>query len=285
MYRSSVPATIAAHFAKVPVVFSQVHNVGTWESNRQAGMDRFLTRWRAGTIAVSKSVQTDVCQTLGLPKNKVPVLYNGSDTDKFHPDEQARERGRRSLEVEENRPLILVPARLHSNKNPEGVLKAFLAAREELENDPILVYAGPGPLTDHMKALITEKQCTHCVRLLGSRDDMVDLYNACDVMVLSTFKEGFSNSIVEALACGKPVIAADVGGNAEAIDRSEVGWIHKAGDTETLAKQMVDALSNLSALKEKSEACRQQGLRFSLDALVDQTDQLYRTALKDAGII
>lgn len=285
MYRSAVPATIAGHFAKTPVIFSQVHNVGTWESKRQAGMDRFLAKWRTGMITVSKSVQTDVCNVLGLGEEKVPVLYNGSDTDKFKPDLEARTRGRVSLGVEDHRPVVLVPARLHSNKNPEGVLKAFLAARQKLENDPLLVFAGPGPLTDQMESLIKELQAEDCVRLLGSRDDMVDLYNACDVMLLSTFKEGFSNSIVEALACGKPVIAADVGGNAEAVDRSEVGWIHQAGDSETLTAQLIEALSHPEKLSKMSDDCRQQGLRFSLDALVNQTDELYRTALAKAGIL
>ena len=74
MYRSNAPAAVAGHMAKTPAVFAQIHNVGTWETSRQAFVDRWLCRYRTGIIAVSKAVQRDVIARLRVPESKVPVL-------------------------------------------------------------------------------------------------------------------------------------------------------------------------------------------------------------------
>lgn len=285
MYRSMVPGTIAARMAKVPVVFSQVHNVGTWESGRQVWMDRQLARWRTGTLCVSQAVQADVCRTLRLPADKAPVLYNGVDTERFRPDADLRARTRASLGIDDSALAVLVPARLHENKNPLGVLKAFAEARARTGANALLLYAGAGPMEAALREAIAAADTGDSVHVMGKRDDMPDLYNAADVVLLSSFKEGFSNAIVEALACGRSVIAADVGGNREAIDRAEVGWIHGAGDMETLAKQLAEAFAEGAGLHRRAAACRARGLDFGLDKLVDETDALYRNALTHAGVI
>ncbi|MDK2972823.1 MAG: hypothetical protein PWP23_2578 [Candidatus Sumerlaeota bacterium] len=282
MYRASVPGTVAARMAHTPVVFGQVHNVGTWESSRQVWTDRFLCRWRTGMIAVSQAVQRDVCATLGLPEEQVRVLYNGIDTDHFFPDPQLRATARRELALDDDTVALLVPARLHANKNPQGVLTAFEAASARAPHRAVLLFAGKGPLEEEVRAAIAQRGLAERVRLLGSRDDMPALYNAADAVVLSSFKEGFSNAVVEALACGKPVIAADVGGNKEAVNDERVGWIHEAGDGEALARQMAEALANPAALVARADDCRARALVFSLDGLVEQTATLYRQALAAA---
>lgn len=283
MYRAAVPGTIAARMAHVPVIFSQVHNVGTWESARQVRMDRFLTRWRTGVICVSRAVQDDVCRTLGLDPARAPVLYNGVDTDLFRPDEDLRRRTRGQLALDDGDIALLVPARLHLQKNPLGVLRAFARAREQSGARAVLLYAGGGPMHDPLSAAIDAAGLADCVRLLGKRDDMAALYNAADAVVLSTLKEGFSNAVVEALACGRFVIAADVGGNREAIDSERVGWIHTAGDEETLARQLADAMRQPQFLRERAGDCRARAMHFSLAQLVEQTATLYREAFERTG--
>ncbi len=285
MYRSSVPGTIAAHFAKVPVVFSQVHNVDTWESSRQAAMDRRLARWRTGTLCVSKAVQKNVCDTLRLVPESAPVLYNGCDTNLFRPDENLRAATRAELGLSDADIAVLVPARLHANKHPLGVLKAFLEARDATKANATLLYAGGGGMEAELRAAIDTAGAGDSVRLLGRRDDMPALYNAADAVLLSSAKEGFSNAVVEALACGKPVIAADVGGNREAIDSGRVGWIHASADHAAMVRQIGEAIGDPGALRARAGACRERGLVFSLDQLVADTDALYRSALTGAGVL
>ncbi len=285
MYRSSVPATVAARMAGVPAIFSQVHNIDTWQSKRQVWMDRQISRFRDGVITVSRAVQQDVCENLGLPESKVPILYNGVDTEQFQPDLAGRIRLRNELKIPDDRPMVLVPARLHAQKLPIQVLLAFKAAHQNLSSNPLLVYAGPGKMEEELRqAIINEKMQEHVV-VLGRRDDMVDVYNGADLVLLSSLKEGFSNAIVEALACGKPVVAADVGGNKEAISTPEIGWIHDCGDMEALTNQLIEALTDWRALASRGRACRERGERFSLDAMVDDTDRLYRSVLEKKGVL
>lgn len=280
MYRSNVPGTIAARLAGVPTIFAQVHNVGTWESWRQRWLDASLCRWRAGVICVSGAVQADVVKALGITREKAPVLYNGIDVARFAPDAGQRAATRRELQLDDEEVVALVPARLHPQKTPLAVLEAFARAQARMAGQRArLLFAGDGPLEGDLRDAVSKAGLGDRVLVLGRRDDMPRLFNAADVVVLSSQKEGFSNAIVEALACGRPVIAADVGGNREAIDRPEVGWIHEAGDTTALEAQLAEALADRAGLAARAEACRARGLCFGLDAMIDATDALYRKAM------
>lgn len=284
MYRSNVPGTVAARMAGVPTVFAQVHNVDTWESWRQRWLDASLCRWRAGVICVSGAVQDDVVKSLGIAREKAPVIHNGIDVERFAPDAAARRDARAELQLADDDVVALVPARLHSQKSPLAVLDAFGKARAQLGGGGArLIYAGDGPLEGDLRDALARSGLGDSVRMLGRRDDMPRLFNAADVVVLSSQKEGFSNAIVEALACGRPVIAADVGGNREAIDRPEVGWIHEAGDGAALEAQLVEAMRDRAALAARADACRARGMAFGIDAMIDATDALYRRAMERAA--
>ena len=282
MYRANVPGTIAARGANVPAIFAQVHNVDTWETPRQRMVDKWLCRWRTGTIGVSKAVVKDIQANLNQPPQKTPLLYNGCDSGRFRPDGEMRERTRRDLGIDENLVVALVPARLHPQKAPMETLKAFSTALDSGARRAVLVFAGDGPEREEIERAVKAIGLEQRVLILGKRDDMPELYNAADVVVLSTLKEGFSNAIVEALCCGKPVIAANVGGNAEALEGGKVGWLHEAGDQDTFASQLRAALVNPVDLDRRLVACRERGMRFSLSRLVELTDRLYRGALENS---
>ncbi len=278
MYRSNVPATIAGKLAGTSAIFGQIHNVGTWESSRQRVVDRFLAKRRTGTITVSRAVQRDVMENLGLSEAQTPLLYNGVDMSAFENDPGARRHVRNELGIADDQPLFLVPARIVAQKNPIGVLKAFCnAAKSASGPAPVLAFAGDGKLEEELRAAAADHAD---VQILGRRNDMNALYNAADAVILSSFKEGFSNAVVEALACGKPVIASDVGGNAEAISKPEFGWIHDSGDGGALTAQIGEAmLKGVEGLGKMATGCRARAELFSLDGLVEQTHELYCKAL------
>lgn len=280
MYRSNLPATVAGRLAGVPAIFAQVHNVDSWDSRRQRFMDRLSARWRTATLAVSRAVQQDVMAALGQPEERVPVLYNGIDVAQFRPRPEAGQALRDSLGVDPNQVLFMVPARLHPQKNPAGVMAAFeqMAAACPEGVRPVLAFAGGGKL----EAELRERAAALAARVLflGQRDDMVAVYNAADAVVLSSFKEGFSNAVVEALACGRPVIASDVGGNREAVNEPAFGWIHAAGDEAMLQTQLREAVElGRDGLRAREDVCRARSQDFSIDALVKRTHQLYSKAL------
>ncbi len=278
MYRANIPGTLGGWWAGTAVRLAQVHNVDSWDSPRQALVDRHVARFRTGTIAVSAAVQADVCRRLGLRREHVPILYNGIDMDRFVFDEEAGERLRREWGATAEEVVFVVPARLHPQKNPLGVLEAFAAG--PAAKGARLVFAGDGKMRDELSQRAEAVGLAERVVLAGRRDDMAAVYSAADVVVLSSLKEGFSNALVEGLACGRPAIASRVGGNPEAIDRPEVGWIHKSGDGGALRAQMEAAMGlGRAGLRAMAEDCRGHAQRFSLERLVDETDALYRRAL------
>ncbi|CAN5248226.1 glycosyltransferase [soil metagenome] len=282
MYRSNAPATVAAGMADVPAMFAQIHNVDSWDGWRQCAVDRILASHRTGTIAVSRAVQQDVMAKLKLPEAKVPILYNGINVEEFRPDPEAGAALRRELGVAADRVVFLVPARLHPQKNPLGVAKAFFSAVGKMGNTPapLLVFAGGGKMEGELRALLSGSPAAENVIMLGERSDMAALYNMADAALLSSFREGFSNAVVEALGCGKPVIASDVGGNREALDSARVGWLHAAGDGDALTSQLIEAAwEGREGLAARSADCRARAMHFSIEALVQQTHELYVKAL------
>jgi glycosyltransferase involved in cell wall biosynthesis len=277
MYRSNIPATIAARAAGVPAMFAHIHNVGTWETPRQAWLDRATARWRTGTIAVSEAVAADVRATLRLPPERVPVIHNGIDTEEFRPDPALREATRAALGIAPGERMVLVPARLHPNKNPLGMIEAFAAAAPP---EARLAFAGDGPMRAEIEAALAARGLGSRAMLLGRRDDMPALYNAADLTALPSLKEGFSNAILEALACGCPVLASDAGGNGEAIT-PETGWLHRAGDQEGLRRDLAAALAGDAA--GRATACRTRALEFSIDRMIANVHALYCRALGISG--
>jgi len=276
MYRSNIPATLAARWARVPVILGHIHNVDSWDSPRQQFVDRMVSRLRTRTLAVSEAVRQDVLRALSLADDRVGLLYNGIDTVEFAPNAAAREALRSAWGIAPGEVLLVVPARLHPQKNPLGVLEAFGSVRGAAR----LAFVGAGKMEEELKAAVEAKGLGGRVFLTGRRDDMAAVYNAADAIVLSSLKEGFSNAVVEALACARPVIASDVGGNREALDSPAIGWIHNAGDTAALTAQMQQAVDlGPEGLAGMGPACRLRSEVFSIDALVENTHQLYGTLL------
>lgn len=282
MYRSNVPGTFAARLAAVPAIFGQVHNVETWGTVRQKMMERLAASMRTATFAVSGAVQRNVVETLRLPVEKVPILYNGVDTDAFRPDAALGETVRAELGITGEKVVFVMAARLHPQKNHAAVIRAAEKALARMEGSalPFFLFVGDGPRREDLEARVAASPHREQFHFLGGRDDMQALYNAGDVFLLPSLKEGFSNAVVEALACGKPCLVSDVGGNREAISGPKVGWVHGPGDEAALAGQISEAaLLGRDALRAMEEECRARAEHFSLDAMVAKTSDFYASAL------
>lgn len=272
MYRSAVPATIAARIAGVPVV-TQVHNVDTWESARQVRMDRFLSRWRKAMIGVSEMVRQDIVGTLGLADEKARLIYNGVDLREFAPPEDRRA-ARRQAGFPEDAVVVLMAARLVQQKNPAGFVEV---ARRLAPTHPQAVFAiaGAGRLEADVRLQIAQAGLEERVRLLGLRQPMAPVYQAADVFVLPSFKEGFSNALIEAMASGLPIVATAVGGAPEALEGGQGGILVPPGDLDALQAAIEKLLSDEALREQKSMEARHRAQRFSIERMVQDVEALY----------
>lgn len=284
MYRSNVPATVAARLAGVRSVWCQVHNVGTWETRRQAWMDRALCRWRSGMIAVSDRVRRDVMENLGLPAGRVRVIYNGVDIDRFRSARAMRNAIRARENVGPNDIVFLFAARLVEQKrcvdflNAFGKLQAMASSLGTQDSGPRTIHSwilGDGPLRGELESLVSSLPHPECARFFGKRSDVEQFMAGSDVFVLPSTREGFSNALIEAMASGLACIATDVGGNPEAVRDGREGMIIPTMDVDRLVSAMGALAHNDELRTNFSEAAALRAERFSLDRMVSEIEALY----------
>jgi glycosyltransferase involved in cell wall biosynthesis len=286
MYRANVPATVAAKLAGVGSVWCQVHNVGTWETRRQEWMDRHLCRWRTGMIAVSERVQQDVMKKLALPAERVRVIYNGVDMERFQEAGERREAVRAREGAATGDMVFLFAARLVEQKRCCDFLEAIARLqRAWAENGraaagrPVAWILGDGPLRDALERQAAKLPRPADVRFFGRRDDVEDFYAAADAFVLPSTREGFSNALVEAMAGALASVATDVGGNAEAIRDGRDGLIVPPLDVDRLA----DAMGLLWRDPDKRHALAASAAaraeRFGIRKMIDAVENLYEESV------
>ncbi len=163
----------------------------------------------AELIAVSAAIKSALVD-LGAPDEKVTVLRNGVDTTLFRPIE--REAARASLGL--TRPTLISVGQLIERKGHHRIIEA-MAQLPDFE----LLIVGEGPERDRLVAQIDHLALAARVRLLGSRPhaELPILYSAADALVLASSREGWPNVLLEAMACGTPVIASNIWGNPEVV--------------------------------------------------------------------
>lgn len=280
MYRSNVPATIAARLAGVRQILCQVHNVDTWETSRQIMMERWLMRWRTAMLAVSEGVKRDIVSKLRCPPERVRVLYNGVDIQEYGSAKPEPEL-RHDLGIPPGHRLVVMLARLVPQKKHTRLLQALETIRNELPPTSVLL-VGEGTLLGEIEHEVEERRLGDIVSFAGHRNDIPQILALSDLSVVTSDREGFSNAIVESLAAGVPVVATDVGGNSEAIVHGKCGFLVKPDDPAGLARALKTVLTDDTFRQRLSIAARQRAKRFSLDRMLEETRRLYLELLSQA---
>ena len=280
MYRSNVPATIAARAARVPAVICQIHNVDSWDTPRQRWMDRLLCRWRHAIVAVSERVRRDVIASLNVPAERTRVIYNGVETERFA-DGSLREPTRQALGLRPSDLAIVYHHRLVDQKNPGILLKIASRIAARRRGVRVLV-AGDGPRREGLERAAAEQGLADRLRFLGKRDDVPALLQASDLAILPSFKEGFSNALLEALAAGLPVVATDVGGNAEAIEHGKSGWIVPPHNDAAFLSAVAELVDSPAERKRMAREASRRAERFSLERMVAEVEALYEELYSEA---
>ncbi len=188
----------------------------------------------AALIAVSAALKQAMV-ALGAPPDKVTVLRNGVDTEQFRPPAD-RAAARAALGL--GRPTLLSVGHLIERKGHHLVIQALA----RLPGTDLLI-VGEGPERGRLTALIKERGLGDRARLLGARPhaEMAELYGAADLLVLASSREGWANVLLESMACGTPVVATNIWGNPEVVQRRDAGVIAER-DPDALAAGAADLL-------------------------------------------
>ncbi len=192
-------------------------------------MSLFIDRY----IAVSKDLQHWLLETVGIAQDKVIHIYNGVDQDLFRPGDNAKPGIAPAGFLSQESFVIGTVGRLAAVKDQATLISAFkglLDQNPENKLDFRLVIAGDGPMRKHLEELISLWDLTEFVWITGERNDISELLKLLDVFVLPSLGEGISNTLLEAMATGLPVVATDVGGNPELVEDGVNGRLVPKGD-------------------------------------------------------
>lgn len=217
----------------------------------------------------------------GYCGERAVVIANGIDTERFMPNRQKRTQIRREWGLEDSHILVGLVGRIDPMKGHELFFKAAVLLLQQNSNFRF-VCIGSGSETNKKKlqTRICELGITSFVQLLDSRNDMPAVYNALDIVVLaSLFGEGFPNVIGEAMACGVPCVAADVGDVARIIN--DTGIVVERNNAAALAEGCLHILQQ-DSLKLTLQIRQRIINHFTVMHLAEQTSEQFEALLSEA---
>lgn len=240
---------------------------------------RQLARWTDALAAVCRDAAASFAAETGVGLRRFDVLYNGVDADRFRPSTN-RDALRGELGFDAGAFIVGAVGRLDPIKNYGLLLDAVATLRRTAgatSSRPLAVwFVGDGPEEASLRERAKAQGVEDVVRLLGRRSDVPRLLAAMDVFVLTSLREGMSNAILEAMACGVPVIATDVGGNREMIVDGRTGWLIESGDAAALASAIGRLAGDAAARRAMGECGRERvESMFSLPRMMDAYARTY----------
>jgi sugar transferase (PEP-CTERM/EpsH1 system associated) len=286
---AALEAVVPAWLAGVPVRLHGEHgrDVGDLDgSNRKYQLVRRLYRpFVSHYVALSRDLADYLVERVGVPSDAVTQVCNGVDVARFRPAAAHAGPAASALSIPDCpfdpalHWMVGTVGRMQAVKDQTGLVLAFLRA---LELDPALrsrlrlVIAGDGPLRAQCVSLLAAAGVSDLAWLPGERRDVPDLMRGLHCFVLPSLAEGISNTILEAMACGLPVIATAVGGNADLVVDGTTGLLVPPADVPAIAS----AISKLALEPERATAMGRAGraraeANFSLQTMVASYRNLY----------
>ena len=304
LFRTLRPAivhtrNIAASEAQLPAalagVAARVHGEHGWEVADVTGgrgahhlQRRILRPLIHRHVALSSEIRRYLVERIGVSDASISQICNGVDTRRFAPRAIDAAPGRRSGAVADRFPgegLLVVGTvgRLSAVKHQRLLVDAFARAVERLKveapaaSDRLrLVVTGDGPDRAALEARVATTGLAGSIWMSGARDDIPDVMRNLDLFVLPSLAEGISNTILEAMASGLPVIATRVGGNAELVADGETGALVDSDDVEAMAGAICAyAIDEARLLREGRAARMRAASVFSIDTMVARYAELY----------
>jgi glycosyltransferase involved in cell wall biosynthesis len=239
-----------------------------WLARLSYWIERRLSKF-ADLIICNSHAGLEYAARNGFPKQKMRVIPNGIDIERFKPDVDARTKVRLQWGVANNEILIGLAARLDPMKDhPTFLQAAAMLAKDRSDVRFVCIGDGVETYKNDLYRLATESGLDGRLIWAGIRSDMPAIYSALDIAVSSSCSEGFSNAIAEAMACGVPCVVTDVGDSAMIV--GDCGVVIPSGSPAALYKGIEELMTKIGL--DMSNAVRISLVRrFSIEALVDDT--------------
>lgn len=228
----------------------------------------------SASIGVCRALMDRLAE-LGAAPEKLHVLRNGVDLERFQPVE--REAARRQLNLPVDRRIILSVGLLIERKGHHIAIEALSQLKDHL-----LVIAGSGPELTSLQRLAKNLGVEDRVRFAGQipNEQLKQWYSAADILALCSSREGWANVLLESMACGTPVVATSIWGTPEVVSCSSAGVLMKHRD----APSLVEAVSTLYAVLPRREEAVAYAEKFSWEATTNGQMKLFRNIQNEESV-
>jgi sugar transferase (PEP-CTERM/EpsH1 system associated) len=275
-----IEAVLAARIARVPVIIHSEHGYQLEMLHglplRQRTFRHLAYRTATAVFTVSQELRSYHSAQAWCKPEKIRVLYNGVDGEKFKPHPEVRSTMRRDLGIPADGLVVGSVGRMVPLKDAMTLLRAAETLLTGLPNIYVLL-VGAGPELARLREYVSHSKLLNGhIMLPGSSDHVADLLNAMDVFVLPSLSEGMSNTLLEAMATGLPVVATRVGGNPEVVDESVCGYLFQPRDVGSLSMRLRTLAQDHQLRVQFGKAARQRALKhFSLHGMLRRYYELY----------
>lgn len=243
---------IPARIAGVPRIIVTEHSILDIDQSWR-GRIRARLAWRLATriTVVHPSIRDYLCNTLGLPPERVEVIPIGIEIDRYHRDDREACRARLGLGPQV---VFVFVGRLAPVKNVPGLIAAFLEVQSQGAAEATLLVVGSGDDRATCEELVRSHSHGSRVRLLGLQSDARPFVAAADVFILNSRSEGTPRALLEAMAMGLPGLCPAVGGIPDIL--AGRGWLTTPGDANSLRESIRFVLEHREQIDSLSASCR-----------------------------
>ncbi len=284
--RSDLLGIASARLARTPLQFSTKHNIG-YIPGQPGWLFRSVFYWPTmylpdQIVSVSQALKDMLVTRLHINPEKVAAIHNSIDVEKYHAPE-LRASTRESLGIKPDAVVVAYVGRMVEGK---GLADLLQAAQRIIgtHKDVILLFAGDGPVRQPVEQSAQELGIMSNVIFAGFRQDIPAVLAAIDIFVLPSESEGLPQSIMEAMAASKAVVATLVGGIPELIEPERTGLLVAPKDVPALTAAIEQLITNRDRRLELGEQARAHAQQhFSVARMASAYDELYRRRLELVG--
>lgn len=272
LFAANAYGRLVAKGPKAPRVIVSERCVDTWKSGWQLWLDRKLVTRTAALVANSESVAAFYREN-GVPADKIRVIPNGVEPVQHHPVERGELL--KELGLPPDARVVASVGRLAKQKRVDVLVWAMQLLRQ-LSPNVYHVVIGDGPQRRYLEDLAKHFTCDDVTRFVGHRSDAWRFFPCFDLFWLASDFEGQSNSLLEAMAAGLPVIVSDIPANRELIEDGHNGYVVRTGDSVAFAQHADRILADPDLARRLGTEARQQvEERHSVARMVEAYGSLY----------
>ncbi|PGM72177.1 hypothetical protein CN952_14875 [Bacillus cereus] len=282
LYWANILGGIATRCANIKFLITSRRSLGLFKDRKKfmQKVENIVNIFTDVITVNSQGVQRDTEKREKFIKDKVILIYNGVDHKRFTKKTQCG-LSKSDLGINENQIVITNISNLIHYKGHMDFIEAMSLVIEEKPDAVAVLVGRDGGMLNQIINKAKELGIEKNIKILGTRNDIVDILNITDIQVLSSYEEGFSNAILEGMASSLPLVVTDVGGNSEAVCDGINGFVIPPKNSRILSEKLLEIIKDENKRIDMGiESRKFIEEKFTIDKMLQEYQGMYISLLK-----